>query len=159
EWTLHLRVHQYRGNVTRAFGGATIRVDEDYLNVRLSTPAGTFAPARAIIDPNGTHEAFYRGTDNALWSLHRRPGKDWIRATSLAGSLDSQPSAVLGLGGRATVFFLGTDGLLWRVSAGPGGWSKPRSLPQASALGGRPWAVSDANGVIDVFWRRFGDST
>lgn len=159
EWTPHLRVHQYRGNVSRTYGGVTILVDEDYLNVHLSTPPGTPAPARAIIEPNGTHEAFYRGTDNGLWSLHMRLGKDWTHATSLGGSLDSQPSAVLGPTGRTTVFYRGADGLLWKVSSGPGGWSAPRSVPRAGAVGGRPWAVSDASGVIDVFWRNFGDST
>jgi glycoside hydrolase-like protein len=159
EWTPRRRVHQYRGNVTRTYGGATILVDEDYLNVHLSTPAGTPVPARAIIKPDGTHEAFYRGTDNGLWTLHMRSGKDWARAASLGGSLDSQPSTVLGPDGRTAVFYRGADGQLWRVSSGPGGWSTPRALPQAGTLGGRPWAVSDTTGVTYVFWRNFGNST
>jgi len=36
-WINHHRVHQYNGNVTQTFGGITINVDLDYMDVRLST--------------------------------------------------------------------------------------------------------------------------
>ncbi len=159
EWTPHVRVHQYRGNVTRTHGGVSILIDEDYLNVKLATPTGTAAPARALIEPNGTHEAFYRGANDGLWRLRRRTGRDWAHPASLGGSLDSQPSAVLARGGRTVVFYRGADGLLWQASSGPGASSKPRSLPQMGDIGGRPWAVSDASGAIDVFWRDYPNSS
>jgi hypothetical protein len=37
QWVNHHRVHQYNGNVTRTFGGVTINIDLDYMDVRLST--------------------------------------------------------------------------------------------------------------------------
>jgi hypothetical protein len=36
-WANHHRVHQFNGNVTRTFGGITINIDLDYMDVRLST--------------------------------------------------------------------------------------------------------------------------
>jgi hypothetical protein len=160
EWTPHRRIHQYLGNVTRTYGGVSILVDEDYLNVKLTKPTGTAAPARALIEPSGTHEAFYRGTDNGLWHVRQKPGRrNWTSPASLGGSLDSQPSAVLAPNGGRVVFYRGADGLLWQVSSHTGGWSRPRSLPQIGVLGGRPWAVSDASGTIDVFWRNYPRST
>jgi hypothetical protein len=34
-WGNHRRVHQYQGNVTRTFGGITLNIDLDYMNVEL----------------------------------------------------------------------------------------------------------------------------
>jgi Rv2525c-like, glycoside hydrolase-like domain len=38
EWADHHRVHQFSGDVTKAYGGDAINIDEDYLNVKLSAP-------------------------------------------------------------------------------------------------------------------------
>jgi hypothetical protein len=35
EWANHHRVHQFAGNIARTYGGDTINIDEDYLNVKL----------------------------------------------------------------------------------------------------------------------------
>jgi glycoside hydrolase-like protein len=35
QWGNHHRLHQYRGNVTRTFGGVTLNIDLDFMNVRL----------------------------------------------------------------------------------------------------------------------------
>jgi hypothetical protein len=159
EWNHHMRVHQYSGNVTQTYGGVLVQIDQDWVNVKLATPTGTPAPARALIEANGTHQVFYRGTDNDLWRLQRKPGRDWTHGTDLGGSLDSQPSVVLAPNGRRVVFYRGADGMLWQASSGTAGWSAPRSLSRFGVLGGRPWAVSDASGAIDVFWRNFPSST
>ncbi len=39
EWPGHHRVHQFAGNVSQAYGGADINIDEDYVNVELSGSA------------------------------------------------------------------------------------------------------------------------
>lgn len=36
EWNDHRRVHQFAGNVSQAYGGDAINIDQDYLNVELS---------------------------------------------------------------------------------------------------------------------------
>ncbi|MFD3762010.1 glycoside hydrolase domain-containing protein [Streptomyces sp. NPDC058622] len=43
-WPNHQRIHQYAGNVSETWGGATISIDRNYLNVAESTPGtGTCA--------------------------------------------------------------------------------------------------------------------
>src|SRR5262249_24362465 len=36
QWTNHHRLHQYRGNVTQTYGGVTLNIDQDFMNVRLA---------------------------------------------------------------------------------------------------------------------------
>jgi hypothetical protein len=159
EWRPHQRLHQYLGNVTRSYGGVTMQIDLDYLNVLLSTPAGTPAAAPAVTQPDGTQDVFYRGTDDGLWYVQRTPGKSWSRAADLGGSLYSEPTAVVLPTGGTVVFYHGTDGLLWLVSSKPGGWSAAQPVPALGILGGRPWAVSEPSGTIDVFWRNYPSSS
>ena len=42
QWVNHRRLHQYNGNVTRTFGGITINIDLDYMDVRLSAVLHTY---------------------------------------------------------------------------------------------------------------------
>ena len=35
QWANHHRLHQYRGNVTQTYGGITLNIDQDFMNVRL----------------------------------------------------------------------------------------------------------------------------
>jgi hypothetical protein len=39
EWVNHHRLHQYRGNLTRTYGGTTMDIDRDYLDINLSSRA------------------------------------------------------------------------------------------------------------------------
>jgi Domain of unknown function (DUF1906) len=73
QWGNHRRLHQYRGNVTRTFGGVTMNIDLDFMNVRLpavehayktlvaslrvrSAPRTTAAPV-AVLGAAGTRVA------------------------------------------------------------------------------------------------------
>jgi hypothetical protein len=40
-WSDHQRVHQYAGNVSETYGGTSLRIDRDYLDVRLTTGTAT----------------------------------------------------------------------------------------------------------------------
>jgi hypothetical protein len=73
QWTNHHRVHQYRGNVTQTYGGVTINIDQDFMNVRLPgvqhayqtvvaalrvhTAPRTSAPAVAVLGVAGSNVA------------------------------------------------------------------------------------------------------
>lgn len=59
QWGHHRRVHQYRGNVTRTYGGTTIDIDQDYLDVRLprKAPSGPVTVAY----PAGASATRYTG--------------------------------------------------------------------------------------------------
>lgn len=59
QWRNHHRLHQYNGNVTQTFGGTTINIDQDYLNVRI-TQQPSPSPA-TIAYPAGAAATMYTG--------------------------------------------------------------------------------------------------
>lgn len=42
QWTNHHRLHQYAGNVTQTFGGVTMNIDQDFMNVQLNVTLRTY---------------------------------------------------------------------------------------------------------------------
>jgi hypothetical protein len=167
DWGNHQRIHQYSGNVTRTYGGYTINIDKDYLDVQFGPGSGgggggggrggSATPTRqsspAVEASGGVVDAFFAGTDGTLWSAGYRPDSGWKAAVSLGGSVASQPSAVTTSGGAVEVFYRGSNGGLQAVvSRSAGGWSRPQPL-RMGRLGSAPLAVSTADGGIDVFWR------
>ncbi len=156
EWGDHRRLHQYAGDVTQTFGGDTINIDQDFLNVRLPTPGGTRQASQAAAQPGGTIDVFYRGTDHRLW--HVGPlsgaGAGAPAPADLGGTVTGQPTAVSPVPGTIDVFYKGSGNLLWEVSRKAGrGWSAPRKISRMGELGSTPAAVAQPNGVVDVFWK------
>jgi Domain of unknown function (DUF1906) len=152
EWADHQRLHQYRGNVTQTFGGDTINIDQDYLNVRLPLRGGTRQASPAVTQRDGALDVLYRGSGSRLWYIRHGPVNGWERAVDLGGRLESAPTVVNPGAGRLDVFYRGPGGGLWQVSKDRGsGWTRPRRVG-AAVLGGAPAAVAASNGVIDVFW-------
>jgi hypothetical protein len=39
QWPNHMRIHQFNGNVVQSYGGDTIQIDQDYMDVQLPLPA------------------------------------------------------------------------------------------------------------------------
>ena len=162
QWGGHRRMHQYSGNVTQTFGGDTINIDQDFLNVLLATPGGTREASRAAAQADGTVDVFYRGSDHRLW--HVGPlsgtgaGPEEAVPADLGGTPLAQPTVVSPVPGALDVFFEGPGHLLWEVSRKAGGsWSAPRKISRMGELGSPPAAVAQPNGVIDVFWKGSAD--
>lgn len=150
-WPKNRRMHQYSGNDTQTFGGATIDVDKDYLNIGLPVPGGTMQPTQAAEGST----VFYEGAKRGLWRKPRTRG-GWGRAVSMGGRLSSQPS-VVSVGRSLDVFYRGRDGALWEVRRPGKRWRKARKIAVMGRLGSGPRAVSQPNGVIDVFWKGSAD--
>jgi hypothetical protein len=152
EWANHQRVHQFAGNVVQTFGGDTINVDEDFMDVDLAAPGGTSQASPAVLQDNGAVDVFYRGSDNKLWYVRHAPGSGWARPVALAPEVMSAPSAVYSSAGQVDAFYQGPGGDLWQVARGPGGrWSAPIRIARMGVISA-PSAVAQVNGVIDVFW-------
>ncbi|HTT50065.1 MAG TPA: glycoside hydrolase domain-containing protein [Streptosporangiaceae bacterium] len=158
DWSRHQRVHQYLGGQNVSYGGDTINVDQDYLDVRRRALAGGSAQASpAAAQPAGAVDAFFRGPGGQLCRASFTPGAGWQRPVPMGGSLAGRPSAVTSVPGTVAVFAKGTDGRLWEAVSRPGaGWSALRPLGMGR-LGSRPAAVARPDGVIDVFWRGSSD--
>ena len=161
DWASHQRVHQYEGGQNATYGGDTINIDKDYLDVGhgvTAITAGSPQASQATAQSAGDVDAFFRGADGKLWHDWYSPGSGWHGPVKMGGSLAAQPSAVASVPGDVAVFAKDRNGHLREASFAPGAnWSRLRQL-NMGVLGGRPVAVGQANGQIDVFWRGSSDN-
>ncbi|HEY2640347.1 MAG TPA: glycoside hydrolase domain-containing protein [Streptosporangiaceae bacterium] len=157
EWTGGRRLHQYSGNVFQTFGGDTMNIDQDYLDLILATPGGTTQAAPAAAEPRAQVAAFYKGSDHRLWEVSRSGNGGW-QHTDLGGSLTSAPTVVQVNTAELDVFYRGGGGYLWQRRHTAVGWQPARKLGLMGSLGGGPRAVAQPNGVIDVFWKGSNDN-
>jgi hypothetical protein len=148
-WPVTHRLHQFSGNDTQTFGGATIDVDEDYLNVGLPMPGGTMQATRAV----ESSSVFYEGSDHRLWRKPRAGAGSWGGAVDMGGDLSSPPSVVAVGSKTLDVFYRGRGGELWLIKRTSSGWQKGKQIALMGDLGSGPQAVAQPNGVLDVFWK------
>jgi hypothetical protein len=157
DWAGHQRVHQYQGGQNVTYGGDTINIDQDYLDVQQGVTGGSPQASQAAAQSAGDVDAFFKGADGRLWHDWYAPGSGWHGPVSMGGSLATRPSAVASVPGNVAVFAKGRDGRLQEATYAPGtNWSALRQL-KMGVLGSRPAAVGQANGQIDVFWRGSSD--
>ncbi len=158
QWASHQRIHQFSGNVTQTYGGATINIDRDYLDVRVTQPVGTGQPTTAAAVRGGAIDVFYRGVDHSLWFDQYRPGRGWGRPARTGSRAYSIPSAVW-TGSSVDVFYKSRYGRLWEDTYRPDGRRTGQyRLVMMGVLGWGPRAIVQAGGVIDVFWRGSADN-
>lgn len=157
QWAHHQRIHQYSGNVTQTFGGDTINIDQDYLDVLVSQPGGTSQATSAVTLPDGSVDVFYRGRGRQLWFERYLPRSGWATPARSGTRSWSVPSAVW-TGSAVDVFYRGSRGYLRLASYRPDGRLTARGrLSMMGILGSGPRAVAQPGGVIDVFWRGSAD--
>lgn len=152
------RLHQFSGNVLQTFGGDTMDIDQDYLDVSVTAAGGTTqaAPGATGTYASSAASIFYQGTDDQLWGETRSGAGVWMR-TDLAGGITSAPSVVQLGESTMEVFYQGPDEHLWEVTRNQHGWQAPQALTQMGEIGGGPLAVAQPDGVIDVFWKGSSD--
>ena len=158
QWAGHHRVHQYQGGQNVTYGGATVNIDQDYLDVQQEVTGGSPQASQAAAQSAGDVDTFFKGTNGKLWHDWYAPGSGWHGPVSMGGSLATQPSAVASVPGNVAVFAKGRNGRLLEASYAPGtNWSGLRQL-NMGIIGSKPAAVAQANGQIDVFWRGSSDT-
>jgi hypothetical protein len=153
QWNNHHRLHQYRANLVRTYGGATLDIDRDFLDVSLSSPAPKPSPSPSPSptptptsseptgSPSPTPSASSSPSPSPSPAPPGRPG--WSPGASQAVTLAS---------GTVDVFYQGRDDALWSVSHVPGqAWSHPVSL--GGKLASAPSAVAVGNGGVRVFYQ------
>ena len=86
-------------------------------------------PPKAVAQPNGAEDVFWRGTDNHLWHASFVPGRGWTGGQNLGGDLASDPAPAASGPGNVHVFWQGTDGSLWHAYYRSGhGWAGAENL-------------------------------
>jgi Domain of unknown function (DUF1906) len=151
EWAGQRRLHQFSGNVLQTFGGDTMDIDQDYLDLDFTAAGGTEQAAPGTSQPDRSASIFYEGADHRLWEEIRSARGSWSRI-DLGGDLSSPPSVVQTGGSDLAVIYRGGNGELTVRRLASGRWQPAQVLPQMGIVGPAPRAVAQPNGVIDVFW-------
>jgi hypothetical protein len=160
-WTHHQRIHQYTGGHNETWGGATLNVDDDELNVALG---GGGSPARAAdagrpdfriavaINSNGSAEWFARAADHTLRHNYQHPvgTSSWSAARTVGDSpsdVVSNPAVTADANGRLTLFARTSAGQIvhaWQQPGAPNDWH----WGGAAGAGRLPGAATADPGVI-----------
>ena len=152
----HKRIHQFTGKRTQAYGGVTMVISRDYLDLRMDlayVSAFTSQPTPAVNLPDGGTMVFYRGAGRRLWREEYQPGSGWAKPVATGVRAWSAPSAVW-TGSSVAVFFTGASGRLWVLSYQENGRRMGQGvLTRMGKIGLGLAAVSQPGGVIDLFWR------
>jgi len=155
DWNHHQRIVQYTGGGNETYGGVTISVDENAMDVLLPY-GGTRQDSQAVAQSGGTVDVMYKGTNGQL--EHNWYNGAWSGPQSMGGEgMLGEPSVTTGRPGTVDAFFQGANGHLWYASYA-GSWSSEQDLSAMGTLGGPPKAVAQQDGVIDVFWKGTGTS-
>jgi hypothetical protein len=148
DWAYHQRIHQYNGGVTQTYGGFTLNVDQDYLDVQ--QPYDKSEPAAAV-DSSGTVRVFVRGTNRAMYQDDLPSGGSWSGFTDLNGTWPYDPAVITEANGDVQVFAVGTNGALYVGTQSSTGWSGWSSLGGSNQ--GTPTVVRDSSGTVRVYVR------
>jgi Domain of unknown function (DUF1906) len=148
DWAYHQRIHQYSGGVNQTYGGYTLNIDQDYLDV--TQPYGKAQPAAAV-DSAGTVRVFARASGRSLETTSLPSGGSWSGFTSLGGTWPADPAALAESNGGTQVFAVGLTSNLYVDTLAGSTWSGWIDL--GGSYQGTPAAVQDQAGTVRVFVR------
>jgi hypothetical protein len=150
-WTDHQRLHQYTGGTNLSYGGSTLNVDLDQLNVTLGgqvapvpqppptrpspptpLPPLPFPLLRVVVamNGNGGAEWFARGANGTIRHSWQHPlgTTNWVPTVAVGDSptnLVSNPAVTTDQDGRLTLFAVNRKGLVihaWQHQGSPNDW-------------------------------------
>ena len=165
-WLTHQRIHQYAGGHDETYGGTTVNIDNDQLDVTLSGAVGgqrrpAFRVATAM-NSNGTAEWFAKAANGTLRHNYQHPigSADWSATRTVGDSpadIASNPAVTADANGRLTLFARTTAGQIMHAWQQPGApndwnWGGPAgggNLPGTAV--GDPAAIRAADGDVMVF--------
>jgi hypothetical protein len=171
-WTDHQRLHQYIGPSNLTWGGATMNVDLDQLNVNLggkSPPPSPSPPVpplplfRLVIamNSNGGAEWFARAANGTIRHAWQHPlgTTDWVATTAVGDSphnLVSNPALTADQDGHLTLFARNSSGQVihaWQHQGSPNDWlwGGPTGSGKPGRLIGDPAATQASGGSVVVF--------
>jgi hypothetical protein len=155
DWANHHRIHQYSGNINQTYGGDTLNIDQDYLDVQLASAAADLAGGPVISDPaTGNLEVYATGTDGSLQEIAWRPGgAGWTAWINLGGSISGDPSPVNDTAtGDIDVYARGANGPLFQKFWSPTTRSWSAWVDLGGSITGSPAAMFDpATGNLEVY--------
>jgi hypothetical protein len=167
-WTDNQRIHQYLGGHDQTYGGATLNIDNDQLDVTLSGTPGGGGQVRpgfriaAAINSNGSAEWFARAANGTLRHNYQHPvgSASWSATRTVGDSpadLASNPAVTAGASGNLTLFARSAGGQIvhaWQQAGAPNDWQWGGAVgggtPPGTAVTD-PAAVRAPDGDVSVF--------
>jgi hypothetical protein len=168
-WSSHQRIHQYLGGHNETYGGTTVNIDNDQLDVTLSgTPSGGGGQRRPgfriaiAINSNGSAEWFARAANGTIRHNYQYPvGTSGWSATRAVGNspanLAGNPAVTANADGSLTLFARARGGKIvhaWQQAGAPNEWrwggAAGRGRPPGGAVTS-PAAIRAPGGEVAVF--------
>ena len=171
-WINHQRIHQYKGGHNETYGGTTVNIDNDQLDVTLSgTPSGGGGPGSPLrpafriavaINANTSAEWFARAANGTVRHNYQHPvGSSTWSATRTVGNspanLAGNPAVTANPDGTLTLFARTRAGAIthaWQQDGAPNDWQwggpSGGGRPAGGATGS-PGAIRMPGGEVAVF--------
>ena len=152
DWADNDRAHQFSGGNDETYGGDTIDVDQDYLDVSLSAPGPVNPGQPALVTSGGTAADFVIRGGNLYTYYQTSPGGGFTGAKKLTSgrNLAGAPVAVQAADGIISVYALTTKHTVttFRESA-PGRAVTSTSL--GGSISASPAAIATQRGTVAVY--------
>jgi hypothetical protein len=154
DWADHQRAHQFNGGANETYGGDTINVDQDYLDVNVQPP-GPAEPGQAALLTETSQAGDYAIRSRNLYAYYQTtPGGRFAgprKLLSAGGDLTGAPVAVQAADGAISVFAATTSGTIKGVvQSGPGG-AVTRSVALRGHFIGGPAVIATQKGTVAVY--------
>ncbi len=153
DWANNQRAHQFTGGTDKTYGGDTIDVDQDYLDVRLTPPPPANPGQAALSASTGTVADYVIRSRNLYTYYQASPGGGFTGPKKLTstGNLTGTPVAVQAADGLIWVFAETTRGAVeaFRQSAPGAAVSQPANL--GGRIEGSPAAIATQRGTVAVY--------
>jgi hypothetical protein len=153
DWADHQRVHQFNGGADETYGGDTIDVDQDYLDVNVQPPGPADPGQAALVTQAGQAGDYVIRGKNLYGYGQASPGGNFAgpKRLTTAGDLTGTPAAVQAANGEISVFAATTSGTIRGfVESQPGG-PVTRSVGLGGHFAGGPAVIATLKGTVAVY--------
>ncbi len=153
DWADNQRAHQFNGGADEKYGGDTIDVDQDYLDVSLTPPPPVSPGQPALPASTGTVADYVIRSRNLYTYDQASPGGGFTGPKKLTstGNLTGTPVAVQAADGVISVYATTTRGTVMAyLQSAPGG-AVTKSTSLRGPMAGSPAALATQKGTVAVY--------
>ena len=153
DWANHQRAHQFNGGANETYGGDTINVDQDYLDVNLQPPGPAQAGQAALMTETGQATDFVIRDKNLYAYYQATPGGGFSGPKQLSSTRDlvGTPVAVQTANGSISVFAATTSGAIRGVIESAPGSAATKAVALHGHFTAGVAAIAARNGVVAVY--------
>jgi hypothetical protein len=153
DWPTGRRAHQFSGGTNQSFGGDTIDVDQDYLNVSLTPPSPVNPGQPALLASTGAVADYVIRSRNLYTYYQTAPGGGFAGPEKLTstGNLTGTPVAVQAADGLISVYATTTRGTVIAFLQSAVGGAVTRGTTLRGPMAGSPAALATQKGTVAVY--------